>query len=94
MTKSAQIRARIEPEIKDKAEAVFKSLGISTSEAISIFLNQVIYKQGFPFSVNIPNDETREAIQQVQAGNTTVVTLAELAEQFNLTTDERNKTNR
>jgi DNA-damage-inducible protein J len=57
------IHARIDSNLKQKAEAVFNVLGINTSDAIRMFLTQVTLTQGLPFSVKIPNKETKHAIK-------------------------------
>lgn len=58
--KNELIHIRIEPTVKEKAEDIFNKLGINMSYAISLFLNQVILKNGFPFSVELPKvDETK-----------------------------------
>ncbi len=62
------IRARVEPEIKHDAEAVFKALGLSPTEAITLFYRQVSLHNGLPFAVKIPNAETREAMGQAIEG--------------------------
>ncbi len=62
MTKTETVRARIEPELKRDAEAVLSGLGLSTSEAITLFLRQVTLRQGLPFPVQLPTAETRKAI--------------------------------
>jgi len=54
MSKSAMIRARIDPKLKKQAEEVLKSLGLNASEAISLFYSQIRYKQGIPFELKIP----------------------------------------
>ncbi len=66
MTKTATVRARIEPGLKRDAEAVLSELGLSTSEAITLFLRQVTLRQGLPFPVQIPNQETRKAITEAR----------------------------
>lgn len=53
MHKTAMIRARIEPEIKEQAEAIFREIGLNASEAIGLFYHQVKLRQGLPFDVNI-----------------------------------------
>ena len=68
MTKSEMIRARVEPELKQEAETVFSKLGLSTTQAITLFYRQVTLQQGLPFAVRIPNAETREALQQAHDG--------------------------
>lgn len=68
MAKTEMIRARVEPDLKQDAEKVFSTLGLSATEAITLFYRQVALCQGLPFAVRIPNAETREAIRQVRAG--------------------------
>ena len=68
MTKSETIRARVEPDLKQEAETVFAKLGLSTTQAITLFYKQVTLQQGLPFAVKIPNAETREALQNAYDG--------------------------
>ena len=68
MAKSETIRARIEPELKQEAETVFSRLGLSTTQAITLFYKQVILQQGLPFAVKIPNADTRKALQDAYDG--------------------------
>lgn len=67
-TKTAFVRARIEPSIKKKAEMVLSQIGISPSEAISVFYRRIVSDNGIPFSLNVPNAETRKAIASAKAG--------------------------
>jgi len=60
--KTETIRARVEPNIKHQAEAVLKTLGISPTEAITLFYHQIKLQNGLPFSVKIPNKETQQAM--------------------------------
>jgi DNA-damage-inducible protein J len=53
----ATIRARISRLLKDDTDAVFQELGLSSSEAIRLFLNQVRLHRGLPFAVNLPPQE-------------------------------------
>ena len=55
--KKELIHIRIEPTVKEKSERIFDQLGINMSYAVSLFLNQVILKNGFPFDVNLPKSE-------------------------------------
>jgi len=66
--KSAMIRARVEPELKEEVEGIFKKLGITTTEAITIFYHQVKAKKGIPFELSIPNDITLETARKTDAG--------------------------
>ncbi len=68
MNKSAQIRARVEPEVKEEAEAVLEKLGLTATSAITMFYKQIIHHQGLPFPVALPNAETRRAIEDARRG--------------------------
>jgi addiction module RelB/DinJ family antitoxin len=56
MSKTTSIFARVEPEIKEQAEMVLNKLGIPMSNAINIFLRQVILQNGLPFEVKITHN--------------------------------------
>ena len=62
MAKTAVIQARIDPEVKNKAQNIFSKLNISMSEAISLFLTQVTLNKGIPFDIRIPNDVTAKTL--------------------------------
>lgn len=66
-TKTATVRARIEPSVKKKAEMVLSKIGMSSSEAINVFYRRIASDKGIPFSLNVPNAETRKAIANVRA---------------------------
>jgi DNA-damage-inducible protein J len=66
MGKTETIRARVEPRLKRDAEAVLKKIGLTPSEAITLFLTQVKLTNGLPFPVRMPNAETRRAIREAQ----------------------------
>lgn len=52
--KSANLYARIEPEIKEQAESILAALGIPASNAINMFYKQIILQRGLPFDVKLP----------------------------------------
>ena len=56
-TRTSNIYARVEPEIKDQAEQVLIQLGIPMSNAISMFLRQIIMQRGIPFAMRLPANE-------------------------------------
>ena len=62
--KTRMVHARIDPRLKKSAERVFTSIGISTTEAIRLFLRQVELHKGLPFPVSIPNEETVAAMME------------------------------
>jgi len=64
--KTANVTARIEPDIKENAEAILNKLGIPVSVFIDMTYRQVIMHDGVPFSLDIPQkiavrDELTEA---------------------------------
>jgi DNA-damage-inducible protein J len=66
--KTAMIRARIEPRLKNKVEKLFAKLGLNTTEAITLFYKQVELCQGLPFEIRIPNATTIKTFQDTDAG--------------------------
>jgi DNA-damage-inducible protein J len=62
MPKTALISARIDPELKNNAEYVFKELGLTVAQAITLFYKQVELQNGLPFRIKIPNAETKMAL--------------------------------
>ena len=54
MVKSANLYARIEPELKNEAEAILSGLGVPVSNAINIFYRQIVIHRGLPFDVRFP----------------------------------------
>lgn len=54
MARTANIFARVEPEIKEQAENVLDQLGIPMSNAVGMFLRQVVIQRGIPFEMKLP----------------------------------------
>ena len=70
MAKSANLYARIEPEVKEQAEAILSALGIPASNAITMFYKQIILQRGLPFEVKLPEhplDVSRMTAGQMDA---------------------------
>ena len=61
MAKTESVYTRIEPKLKIEVEKTLSRLGLSTSEAINIFLNQVVMHKGLPFEVKVPSLLREEA---------------------------------
>lgn len=57
------VRARIAPDVKHSAEQVLSTLGMSMSDAIRIFINQIAIRQSFPIELKTPNQLTVDAMQ-------------------------------
>ena len=68
MAKTEMIRVHVEPKLKSQAEEIFSELGLSPTEAITLFYIQVTLHRGLPFAARIPNAETIEALRQAYSG--------------------------
>ncbi|OGO38066.1 MAG: hypothetical protein A2W35_21740 [Chloroflexi bacterium RBG_16_57_11] len=66
MPKSAVISARIDPDLKQSTDRIFDELGLTTAQAITLFLKQVELQQGLPFAVKIPNEVTAKALEDAR----------------------------
>ena len=73
MNKSAYIRARIEPDLKAKAESIFHELGVTPSQVITMLYKQVSRKHEIPLDLHLPNDETARAIKEARKGKNAVI---------------------
>ena len=56
MARTSNVFARVEPEIKEQAEQVLDRLGIPMSNAVGMFLRQVVLQRGLPFEVKLPQE--------------------------------------
>lgn len=64
--KTELIHIRIEPDVKEQSKYISKKQGVTTSYAVSMFLNQVILRGGFQFEIELPkvnNDELTDLLQ-------------------------------
>ncbi len=68
MSKSAFIRARIEPNLKEHVEKILMQIGLNQTEAIKLFYKQIELCHGLPFRVEIPNRQTLKAIRDSVRG--------------------------
>lgn len=66
--KTAQVRARIDPAIKEEAEGILEELGLNPSAAISTFYSQIVLRRGLPFLLEVPNEATAAAIDEARRG--------------------------
>ena len=68
--KTDTLHIRVEPSVKMKAEKTLNDLGLSITEAVNVFLNQVILHDGIPFKIEKPryNKETIQAMDDVKNG--------------------------
>ena len=73
MSKSATVRARVEPKLKQEAERVFETLGLSATQAVTLFYRQVTLRKGLPFDVVIANATTLKTFEDTDRGRNLVV---------------------
>ena len=66
--KTETLHIRVSQEVKEEAEILLNQMGMSTSEAVNIFLSQVIINGGIPFLIRakIPNETTRQAMYEAE----------------------------
>jgi DNA-damage-inducible protein J len=70
MYKAATINTRIEPELKNKVEAILNKIGLTSAEAIRLFYKQICLSRGLPFELKIPNKKTLKAMHDADTGKT------------------------
>ncbi len=73
MSKTATVHARMEPDLKDKAELVFQELGLTATQAITLFYKQVELRKGLPFDIVIPTTTTQHTFDDTDAGRSLIV---------------------
>jgi DNA-damage-inducible protein J len=66
--KDALINARIESDLKQDVEKILKQLGLSATQAITMYYQQIRLNKGLPFEVKIPNEETQKVIEESRKG--------------------------
>ncbi|MEZ4865546.1 MAG: type II toxin-antitoxin system RelB/DinJ family antitoxin [Caldilineaceae bacterium] len=71
MTKSVTIRARMDPQLKEEAEAILEELGISTTQALTIFYKQIRLNRGIPFDIRLPEGHA-ESLESNRSQETSV----------------------
>ena len=73
MSKTAMVRARVEPDLKDHAESVFHRLGLNATQAITMFYKQVELRDGLPFDVVVPTPTTARTFKDSEAGRDLII---------------------
>ncbi|MNI58615.1 Antitoxin DinJ [compost metagenome] len=66
MLKTTDVRCRIDEDLKARATEVLNACGLSISDALRLFLRQVVVTQGLPFEVRAPSKKTARAMQQAR----------------------------
>jgi len=73
VSKTAMVRARVEPDLKGHAESIFHRLGLNATQAITMFYRQVELRDGLPFDVVVPTATTKRAFEASEASRDLVV---------------------
>ena len=68
MPKNGSIHARVDEQVKARAEKILRRVGVSTTDAVNLLLHQIILSNGLPFDVRVPNKETIAAMRELDAG--------------------------
>jgi DNA-damage-inducible protein J len=66
MSKTATLTVRIDPKVKREAFKVFEKLGITASQAVTMYFAQVGAEKGLPFRPHMPNAETLQAMDDLE----------------------------
>lgn len=84
MAKTDTLHIRVEPVVKQRAEETLNDLGLSITDAINVFLNQVILHDGIPFEIRKPkyNKETIQAMEDTKNNNNLSKTFDNVDEMF------------
>ncbi|NUT82875.1 type II toxin-antitoxin system RelB/DinJ family antitoxin [Pseudomonas brassicacearum] len=62
LLKTTDVRCRIDEDLKTRATEVLNACGLSVSDAMRLFLRQVVETQGLPFEIRVPSDKTARAM--------------------------------
>ena len=68
MAEKAVVRARIDGRIKDEAEIVLSSIGLTVSDAFRLMMTRIAREKRLPFEPLVPNEETIEAMKAARRG--------------------------
>ena len=69
MSKTATVRARVEPALKAEAEEVLEGLGLNPTAAITLYYEQIALRHALPFAISLPNATTRRAMADAKSGH-------------------------
>lgn len=69
MSNDAIVQVTIPSDIKDRAVDVLERMGVTASDLVRLVFFRVAEEGTLPFSLEIPNQETREAIEELERGD-------------------------
>jgi len=59
---------RLDVDAKNKANIIFKKLGLTMGDAVNLFLHQVSLREAIPFELKVPNNKTKQVFDDILAG--------------------------
>lgn len=68
MSSDAVVRARIDTQTKERAVEALQAMGLSVSDAIRLLMVRIADEQQLPFTVQVPNRATVQAMEEIEAG--------------------------
>jgi len=81
MSLDTTVRARIDSELKKDVEEILSEIGLTTSQAITLFMKGIKRERGIPFELKIPNKKTIEAMNEAKNNIGLTVSLEEFLEE-------------
>lgn len=63
---TTMVHVRVDEALKEEASAALAAIGLSTAEAIRLFLHRIVAEQAFPLELKVPNAQTRAAIAEAE----------------------------
>ena len=81
MTLDATVRARVDSNLKQEVEEILKEIGLSTSQAITLFLKRIKYEKGIPFELKVPNTTTIQAMEEAKENIGETISFEEFIEE-------------
>ncbi len=63
--KMTTIQVRVDEKLKNEANKVLAQLHINMSQAIKMFLSQIVHRDGIPISLRVPNALTQKVMDEV-----------------------------
>ncbi len=83
MALNSTVRARVDEELKYEVEEILKQIGLTTSQAITLFMNRIRYEKGIPFELKVPNTTTIQAMKEADNNEGETVSLEEFLKESN-----------
>ena len=62
MAKEATLQVRMDAELKEQVEQLYKDMGTSFAEAVRIFARQSVEENGMPFVIHVPDPAVQKRI--------------------------------